>query len=375
VRSSSTVATFDATYRQAGTAISVSNRTAMRRRDVIGAGLGALGSLVTGPSGAAQRARRSGKGMRIETARGPVPAEALGRVLMHEHVLVDFIGADRVSPERYDPEETFRVALPHLRRVRELGCRTLVECTPAYLGRDPKLLRRLSEASGLHLVTNTGWYGAAGGKFLPELAKTEAVEQIAARWIREAHDGIAGTGIRPGFIKIGVDGAPLPEVNRKIVRAAARTHLATGLTIAQHSGSGAAALEALDLLAAEGVAGGAFLWVHAQSEMDGKLHVEAARRGAWVEFDGIAPGTVERHVELVRAMKGAGQLSRVLVSHDAGWYNVGEPNGGTYRGYETLFTEFLPALRKAGFSAADEETLLVGNPRAALSPTARRTRR
>lgn len=72
---------------------------------------------------------------------------ALGRTLIQEHVLVDFIGADRASKSRYGADEVFRVALPHLKKARELGCRTLVECTPAYLGRDPAMLRRLSAVS------------------------------------------------------------------------------------------------------------------------------------------------------------------------------------------------------------------------------------
>jgi phosphotriesterase-related protein len=308
----------------------------------------------------------------VQTVTGRVSPADLGTVLMHEHVLVDFVGADQVSPARYDAEEVFQVAFPFLKQARELGCRTLVECTPDFLGRDPALLKRLSAASGLHILTNTGYYGAAGGKFLPAHARTETAEQLAARWIKEARDGIGGTGIRPGFIKIGVDGAPLPEVNRKLVRAGALTHKATGLRIHQHTGSGAAALEALDLLKAEGVAAGAFVWVHAQSERDPAIHREAARRGAWVEFDGIAPDSVDRHVELVLGMKKAGFLNRVLISHDAGWYNVGEPKGGRFRPFDTLFTVFLPALRKAGGTPEDERRLLVLNPRAVLTPTAPR---
>jgi phosphotriesterase-related protein len=66
-------------------------------------------------------------------------------------------------------------------------------------------------------------------------------------------------------------------------------------------------------------------------------------------------------------MKRARLLSRTLISQDAGWYNVGEPGGGNYRGYETLFEEFLPALRKAGASENDVRTLLERNPRAALA--------
>src|SRR5262249_23754747 len=97
----------------------------------------------------------------VNTVRGGLPLEKLGITLMHEHVLVDFIGADKASPGRYDADEVFHIALPFLKRVYALGCRSLVECTPAYLGRDPKLLKRLSEASGVNVLTNTGYYGAS----------------------------------------------------------------------------------------------------------------------------------------------------------------------------------------------------------------------
>jgi phosphotriesterase-related protein len=95
---------------------------------------------------------------------GPIPAENLGRALMHEHVLEDFVGADKIVPGRYDAEEAFRIVLPHLKSVKALGCATLVECAPAYLGRDPGLLARFSQASGLQIITNTSFHGAAGGK-------------------------------------------------------------------------------------------------------------------------------------------------------------------------------------------------------------------
>ena len=117
-----------------------------------------------------------------------------------------------------------------------------MECTPAYLGRDPVLLQRLSRAASLQILTNTGYYGAANDKFLPPHAFTESADQLAARWIREARDGIDGTGVRPAFMKIGVDAGPLSAVDEKLVRAAARTHRATGLPIYSHTGNGIAAL-------------------------------------------------------------------------------------------------------------------------------------
>lgn len=303
----------------------------------------------------------------IQTVTGPVDAGSLGITLMHEHVLVDFIGAARVSRSRYDPDDVVAVALPHLRRVRELGCETLVECTPAYLGRDPLLLRRLSGASGLRILTNTGFYGAANDKHVPAFAFEETAEQIAGRWIAEAVDGIEGTRVRPAFMKIGVDGAPLSPIDAKLVRAAGITAAKTGLPVASHTGSGAAAMEEVDLLEQAGVAPSSFIWVHAQSERDGSYHERLARRGAWVEFDGVSPSTLDRHADLVRHMKAAGLLERVLVSHDAGWYHVGEPGGGSFRPFDTVFTEFVPALRKAGLTDADVRSLLVDNPARALT--------
>ena len=319
------------------------------------------------------RRRSRGEGSPVQTVTGTVAASRLGVTLMHEHVLVDFIGADKVSRSRYDADEAFRVALPHLQQLRGFGCETLVECTPAYLGRDPDLLKRLSEASGLRILTNTGYYGAAKDRHLPPHAFTETAERLAGRWIREAEDGLDGTAIRPAFMKIGVDGAPLSEVDAKLVRAAAITHHWTQLPIASHTGSGAAAIEELDLLDRARVPPGAFVWVHAQSERDQAFHVSAARRGAWIEFDGVAPATVARHVELVRHMKDHGLLAHVLVSHDAGWYRVGEPRGGQFRPFDTVFTAFVPALRDAGFDDREIRQLLVVNPSRALRavPSAR----
>jgi len=57
----------------------------------------------------------------------------------------------------------------------------------------------------------------------------------------------------------------------------------------------------------------------------------------------------------------------VLLSHDAGWYHVGEPQGGNYRPYETLFTQFIPALKSEGFGEIEIRQLLVENPREAFS--------
>ena len=155
----------------------------------------------------------------IHTVRGPVQADALGVTLMHEHVLVDFAGATLVHPSRYDTDEAVALVLPHLRRLADHGCRTFVECTPSYLGRDPALLARLSEASGLNILTNTGYYGVQL-RYLPPQAFGETASGIARRWIGEWRRGIDGTSIKPAFMKISVSAAPLSPLDIRLLDAA-----------------------------------------------------------------------------------------------------------------------------------------------------------
>ncbi|MFW6310455.1 MAG: phosphotriesterase family protein, partial [Prolixibacteraceae bacterium] len=261
----------------------------------------------------------------VITVEGAIPSNTIGKTLPHEHLLVDFIGADSTGYHRWDKNEVVEKVLPYLNEIKDLGYKTLVECTPAYLGRDPELLRILSERSGIKLITNTGYYSAVNGKFLPEHAFEETAAQLADRWIDEAENGIEDTGVYPGFIKIAVERKQLEEIHRKVVEAACITHLATGLTIMSHTGLSTPAFQQLDILEEYGVHPSAFIWTHAHNEPDFNKHVEAARRGCWIAFDNFKPDRLERYIEFAQLMKKEGLLNRVLFSHDAGWYTPGEP--------------------------------------------------
>lgn len=330
----------------------------MNRRDFMSATLSGSAALWVGCA-SGRMVPRLGSAM---TVQGAIAPAEMGVTLPHEHVVVDFAPADEQAMSGYSREEAFDVALPYLHRLRAAGCRTLVDATPAYLGRDPILLRALSVETGLHILTNTGYYGAREDVHVPEHAFTDTIDNLAAVWIGEWRNGIGETGIRPGFIKIGVDSGTLSEMDTALIQAAARTHRSTGLTIASHTTSATPAFEQMEILRAEGVHASAWIWVHAHAEDDAAAHLEAARQGAWVEFDGIEPDTIERHVELVLNMRTNRLLTRVLISQDAGWYSVGEPGGGDFRTYTSLFESFLPALRNAGVSEEEIDLLTSRNP-------------
>jgi len=308
----------------------------------------------------------------VMTVNGPISVKEMGVTLIHEHILVDFIGADSTSEKRWDRLKVISRVLPFLKQAREFGCKTFIECTPAYLGKDPQLLKALSDSSGLNILTNTGYYGAVNNKYLPEHAFNETADQLAERWTKEWENGIGDTGIKPGFIKIAVADTSLSDLHKKLVTAAARTHLKTGLVIASHTGPAIPAFEELDVLQKEGVSPEAFIWVHAQNEKDRSNHVKAAKMGAWISLDGINDNDLAEYVSMIKNMRDNNLLNKVLLSHDAGWYHPGEENGGEIRGYTTLFEKLIPLLKYEKYTEDEINQILVNNPAEAFTIKVRR---
>ncbi len=330
------------------------------RRTFLRQGLAAgLASVLPSPSW------QTGQAM---TVKGLIPAAAMGSTLVHEHVLVDFIGADKVMPDRYDRQQAFGIILPHLRELYTRGCRTLVECTPQFLGRDPLLLKQLSDASKLHILTNTGYYGAAEEKFLPASLAEETAPSLSVQWIAEHRQGIGDSGIKPGFMKLGVDDVPFTDNIQKILLAGAMTYASTGMPIAVHTSKGAIpAREELRILSDAGLPADAWIWVHAQNEKNPDAWEEIARRGGWVELDGYQETQTDDYVRHLLRLRKAKCLQRILVSQDAGWYHVGENNGGSFRPYTAIYDNLLPALKKSGFTDTDIRMLMEKNPATAFS--------
>lgn len=312
----------------------------------------------------------------ILTVDGPIPAADAGMALVHEHVLVDFIGADSTGYHRWDKEAAAIRITPFLEEIKDLGVGILFECTPAFLGRDPLLLRKLSQITAVQIVTNTGYYGAHNNRFIPEGFYGMTASELSELWIDEFENGIENSGVRPGFIKIAVDrNDTLSPEHIRIVSAAALTHNATGLVIASHTGPDNPAFEQIKILRSYGVHPSSFIWVHAQrGTLEG--NIRAAKMGTWISLDNVNTDrepdslfSVVWYAERIGALKKAGMLNRLLISHDAGWYSPGQENGGTFRGYTGIFEVLVPVLKERGFSQMEIDQVLIHNPREAYSIT------
>jgi phosphotriesterase-related protein len=305
---------------------------------------------------------------RIITVTGDIQPGEMGVTLEHEHILTDIYRKEDNLPESFSADEALSRIIPQLERAKAHGVKTLAECTPAFVGRNVKLLRELSLRTGLQILTNTGYYGAQNNRFIPAEVLLKPAEELAAEWIAEFQNGIEGTGIKPGFIKIGVDRKALSEFHATLARAAALTHKATGLTIMAHSGPAIAAFQELDILKEEGVSPEAFIWTHATDEKDSTRLVEAARMGAWISADkyGWDEKLITRYPRLLKMMKEEGLLNKILISHDAGWVDPGQPNL-PFKPYTPVFEKLIPDLKTLGFTDSDIEQLLVKNPAEAFA--------
>lgn len=223
---------------------------------------------------------------------GPVNPSRLGVTLADEFLVCDFSGADAPGAIRYDMEKAFAQILPELVSLKTAGCETLVESTPAYMGRNVKFLQRLSKASGLNILTNTGYSGQEDGRYLPASVETEKVEDIAFGWIREAWYGIGESGIRPGFIRIGIDNGGLTATAGKLFRAACRAHLETGLPILVQSADGLGVAEALSLMRKEGLEASALIWTGG-TDAGNRERLEMARMGIRLSLGSGYPGALK----------------------------------------------------------------------------------
>ncbi len=302
----------------------------------------------------------------IPTVTGPSQPTEGQLWLSHEHILVDFIGADKIQSNKAHHDLIIANVLPYLKKAKDHNINYFIDATPSYLGREVHLLEQLSTLTGIKIITNTGFYGARNSKFIPQYALDMTPAQLANIWVNEYENGIDGTTIKPGFIKIGVDNiAPLKPQHEKLIRAAALAHLKTGLTIASHTGKAKALWPQLNILKELGVPAESFIWVHAQDEKDNSTYLQAAKHGCWISLDGLA-WDIDNHVEKILYAKANGILDRVLISHDAGWYDP-QKETQAIRPYTDIFTKLLPKLKARGFTDEEFNLLMSTNPQKAFA--------
>jgi len=299
------------------------------------------------------RMTTGGKRMsQLITTLGPKGADEMGMILAHEHVFVDLRTGNPPGYAQAEADDVIQLMAPEIARAQAAGITAIVECTPVGVGRRADILKAVSEATGFPLVVPTGIYREP---WVPDWAHAASEGMLGEWMLGELQGQIEESGVQAGWIKLSAGDDGLTECETKILRAAAAAAAATGAVIGSHTIRGCVVRDQLDLIEEVGYTAERFIWVHAQNEPDFDLHLEIARRGAWIEYDAIGGGySDDFFIERIQRMLDAGLGDHVLLSHDRGWYDPAQPGGGVPKPFTYISKHFLPKLQASG---VDEETI------------------
>lgn len=310
----------------------------------------------------------------IQTVTGSYPADRnTGQILMHEHVVVGWNGSQWDPAADPDWDAELERVTADFKRLREIhGVTLVVDAGPADLGRDCVFQAKLAQASGVRIVASTGWYKQWPG--LPYYFSTLDDEAMDDFLRSELVDGVKGTDIKCGVIKLGSGGAQLAELEIKAFRSGARVARDLDIPIITHTDPEGwletnIGLRQLEVLLEAGARAERIGIGHVCGTANLEWLIEICKSGAFVAFDRV--GLLHRRADEVRAalimgLVAAGYLEQILVSHDhqAVWRRrpPSGPAPGLAGSFDHIHEHFLPILRRMGLSDAQVETLMRDNP-------------
>jgi phosphotriesterase-related protein len=299
--------------------------------------------------------------VRVITTLGPKSADELGMILPHEHVFVDLRTWDQPGYAQADPADVIGLIAPEIARAQAAGVTALVECSTVGVGRRADILKAVSETTDFPLVVPTGIYREP---WIPDWAHAASEEELREWMAGELSGEIEGSGVQAGWIKLSAGDDGLTGCETKILRAAGAAGAATNAVIGSHTIRGRVVREQLDIIEEAGYTPERFIWIHTQAEPDFELHLEMARRGAWIEYDAVGGEEFDDGFYLERILRvlDAGLGHRLLLSHDRGWYDPAQPGGGTPQPFTYLSERFLPKLQASGVDEATIRQLTCTTP-------------
>ncbi len=299
---------------------------------------------------------------KIITTLGPKSSTELGMILPHEHIFVDLRTWNTPGYAQSEVDDVLKLMVPEIKRAQKSGVSAIVECSTVGVGRRADIERAVSEATGVPLVIPTGIYREP---WIPDWAHAASEAELTGWMLGELQGEIEQSGVQAGWIKLSAGDDGLTAGETKILRAAAAAGRVTNAVIGSHTVRGRVVRDQLDIIEQLGYTAERFIWIHTQAEPDFELHLEMARRGAWLEYDAIGNSewqADEYYLEHIQRLLDAGLENQLLLSHDRGWYDPALPGGGVPKPYTYITDQFLPKLRTAGVGEGIIDQLTRVNP-------------
>ena len=306
--------------------------------------------------------------LEVITVRGPIPPEQLGITQPHEHLILDAYDHYHTYDMVIDDES---LVIEELSQFTRYGGRTICDVTLDEIGRNPRALARIAEASRVNVVMGCGWYRAFG---YPPIVAECTSRELADILVQEIEHGVVDTGIRAGLIgEIGTGRHHITAAEERVFRAAAIAQQTTGVAVSTHTTRwGTLALEQVAMLEEYGADLSKVIIGHLGDRRGVEHLLPIAEHGVYMEIDNI--GFLDYQPEHVRADNVAalcegGFVERVLLSEDVCMLSHLKARGG--KGFGYLLEVFVPMLKERGVSDGQIRTMLVDNPARVLARKAR----
>lgn len=305
-------------------------------------------------------------GKKIRTVTGDIDASAVKKAMVHEHLAIDLTRVRGDNTSVLGDEETLPALQEEIQQLKEYGFNTIVELTNIGMGRNPLVLRRISEATGFFIVASTGFYKE---DFYPQevfaMKETELVDKLTA----EIMEGMDGTGIKAGIYgEIGSSFGCITPAEEKVLRSVARSHKITGAPISTHCELGTMGLEQRKILEEEGVSPDRVSFGHQDLNEDIVVQLELLKWGAYIQFDTIGKAgyrSDEARIQNLLHLLDKGYENQIMLSCDITRKSYLRKFGGY--GYTYLHTNFLKELEKRNVPGRIIEKMTVENPRRFLA--------
>lgn len=308
--------------------------------------------------------------MQVQTARGPIDIDDLGRVLMHEHVVVVNPEAAENYPLRYTEEQLVEDAVRELDELKAAGIDTLVDVTVLPMGRNVRRVKRIADRTTLNIVVATGMYTFDEVPPPFTLAPRSGVDPLIDMFVRDITVGTADTGVRAAVLKCATDTKGVTPGVERVLRAVARAHRLTGAPITTHtSAKYRTGLDQQRVFAEERVDLSRVIIGHCGDTGDIDYLEALAQNGSYLGMDrfGLSPPSFDERIETLVRMCERGYAGRMVLSHDYAsfndqlpdWFYAENPGWDYSHVPETV----VPALRARGVTEEQLQAMLVDNPR------------
>lgn len=319
----------------------------------------------------------------VSTVRGPVDAGALGATLMHEHIFIRNPELEQNHPTgEWDDDAMHAAALERMRALADAGIGTLVDLTVLGLGRSIPPIQRLAAESPVNIVVATGYYTA---RDLPTYFATHSPggfideDALPGFFVRDIVEGIAGTGVRAGILKVASDRFGLTDDVSRVFAAAAHAHHETGVPIATHSNPHVlGGLDQQQRFRELGVDLANVIIGHCGDTTDLDYLRRLLDAGSSIGLDRFGmtiTGVDSERIDTLHRLIELGYAEQLVVSHDASLYSVNMAPSHKQRlmpawTHLIISEQVLPELRRRGVDETTIEQIMVRNPARLLAGAA-----